>query len=68
MTATEAAIPAYWRVELDGPGTPLVAVYTLSGDVYREVVTAAAGDCVRVDMPFPVELRPAEWAGPRQEG
>lgn len=60
----EAGIPAFWRVELDGPDTPLVTVCALHGDVYREVTTVAAGDRATVDVPFRVELRPAEWAGP----
>ena len=64
----EFGVPAYWRVELDGPGTPLVVVYGLDGDVYREVRTIAAGEAVRVDRPFPVEVRPAELVGPRRRG
>jgi Uma2 family endonuclease len=61
-----AGIPAYWRVELDGPGTPAVVRYELDGDVYREVGTVRAGESVVVDVPFPVELRPAELVGPRR--
>jgi Uma2 family endonuclease len=59
-----AGIPAFWRVELDGPGTPLIVVHTLHGDVYREVVTVRAGESVTVDLPFPVELRPSDWIEP----
>jgi Uma2 family endonuclease len=61
-----AAIPAYWRVELDGLGTPAVVMYVLDGDAYREVGTVRAGESVRVDVPFPIELRPAELVGPRR--
>ncbi len=64
----QAGVPAYWRVELDEPGAPLVAVYTLHGDVYREVLTARAGESVTVDAPYRVQLRPAELAGPRRKG
>ena len=61
-----AGIPAYWRVELDGPGTPCVVVHALDGAVYREVVTVRAAETVTVDVPFAVELRPAELVGPRR--
>jgi Uma2 family endonuclease len=63
-----AGIPAYWRVELDGPGTPAVVMHVLDGGVYRETGTVRAGESVVVDVPFPVELRPAELAGPRRTG
>jgi Uma2 family endonuclease len=64
----EAGVPAFWRVELDGPGTPLVVVCALDGDAYREVVTVRAGDVVTMGAPYPVELRPAELVGPRRKG
>jgi Uma2 family endonuclease len=64
----EHGVQAYWRVELTGPGTPAVVMHELSGAVYREVVTVSAGESVLVDVPFPVELRPAELAGPRRSG
>jgi hypothetical protein len=38
------------------------------GGIYREVATVRAGESVPVDVPFPVELRPAELAGPRRRG
>jgi Uma2 family endonuclease len=63
-----AGIPAFWRVELDGPGTPLVVVYALDGDVYREVRTVRSGEVVSVDVPFRVQLRPADLVGPRRKG
>lgn len=62
----EAAVPSYWRVELDGPGAPLVVMYELAGDVYREVASVAAGESVTVQVPFAVEVRPAELVGPRR--
>ena len=63
-----AGIPAYWRVCLDAPEAPTVAVSALDGDVYREVATVRAGESRLVDVPFPVELRPAELVGPRRRG
>jgi Uma2 family endonuclease len=60
-----AGIPAYWRVELDGPGTPAIVMHVLDGGVYRETGTVRAGESTMVDVPFPVELRPAGLAGPR---
>jgi Uma2 family endonuclease len=62
----EAGVPAYWRVELDGPEAPFAVLYELDGDVYREVASVSAGDVVLVDRPFPVQLRPAELVGPRR--
>jgi len=60
-----AGIPSYWRVEMDGPGTPLVVVYVLRGDdTYREAVTVRAGESITIDVPFRVELRPAGWIEP----
>jgi Uma2 family endonuclease len=64
----ENGVVAYWRVELVGPGAPTVVMHELSDDVYREVGTVRAGESVVVDAPFPVELRPAELAGPRRRG
>ena len=61
-----AGIPAYWRVVLDEPDAPAVVVHALDDGVYREVVTVRAGESVIVDVPFPVELRPAELVGPRR--
>jgi hypothetical protein len=62
----EAGVPAYWRVELEGAGTPSVTVYELAAPAYREVRTVAAGSVAVVPTPFRVELRPAELAGPRR--
>ena len=62
----EAGVPAYWRVELEGVGTPSVTVYELAGVAYREVTTVAVGSVAVVATPFRVELRPAELAGPRR--
>lgn len=62
----EAGVPAYWRVELEGPEAPSITVYSLTDAIYRQVGTVRAGEAVVVDVPFPVELRPAELAGPRR--
>ena len=61
----EGGVPAYWRVELDGPDTPMVVAYELDGGAYREAAVVRAGESVVVDVPFPVEVRPAELVGPR---
>jgi Uma2 family endonuclease len=62
----ENGVPAYWRVELDGRDTPMVVAYQLGGDVYREVATVRSGESAVLDVPFPVELRPADLVGPRR--
>ena len=62
----EHGVRAYWRVELTGPGTPAVVVHELSDGVDREVRTVRAGESVVADVPFAVEVRPAELAGPRR--
>jgi len=62
----EGGVPAYWRVELDGPDTPMVVAYELDGGAYREAAVVRAGESVVVDVPFPVEVRPAELVGPRK--
>ncbi len=62
----ENGVVAYWRVELTGPGTPAVVLHELAGGVYREVRTVRAGEAVVVDVPFTVEVRPAELVGPRR--
>ena len=62
----EGGVRAYWRVELEGPDAPLVVVYALEGDVYREVATVRSGETAEVDVPFPVEIRPADLVGPRR--
>ena len=64
----EAGVPAYWRVELEGPDAPAVVVHELAEGVYREVRTVRAGEATVVEVPFRVELRPAELAGPRSRG
>lgn len=62
----ENGVVAYWRVELTGPGTPAVVLHELADGVYREARTVQAGESV--DVPFAVEVRPAELAGPRRRG
>jgi Uma2 family endonuclease len=62
----EAGVPAYWRVELDGPDTPMLVAYGLDGDVYGEVAVVRAGQSAVLHAPFPVEVRPAELVGPRR--
>jgi Uma2 family endonuclease len=60
----EFGIPAYWIVEPD-PEQPAVTEFRLAGDAYREVVTAAGPEPFATDVPFPVQIVPAELvAGP----
>lgn len=62
----ESGVPAYWRVEMDGAGAPSIVLHRLDGNVYREVGVVRAGDSAVVDVPFRVELRPADLVGPRR--
>jgi Uma2 family endonuclease len=56
----EAAIPVYWRVELqDGPR---IVVSTLSRGRYITRATLTAGTTGRITKPFPVEIDPAHLA------
>jgi Uma2 family endonuclease len=53
----EAAIPVYWRVELQD--TPRIVVSSLSGGRYVTRSTVAAGTRGRITRPFAVEIDPA---------
>jgi Uma2 family endonuclease len=53
----EAAIPVYWRVELQD--TPKIVVSTLSRGRYVTRATLTAGTRGRITRPFGVELDPA---------
>lgn len=48
-----------------GPSRPH-PVTALDDGAYREVATVRAGESVTVDVPFPVELRPAGLVDPRR--
>jgi len=57
----EAAIPVYWRVELqDGPK---IVVCALSRGRYVTRTTLTAGTRGRITRPFAVELDPADMVG-----
>jgi Uma2 family endonuclease len=58
-----AGIPAYWRVELSGSGTPLVALHRLTGDVYREEAVVHTGEHRDVSYPAALSLEPAILSG-----
>lgn len=60
----EFGIPAYWIVDPD-PERPAITEFRLAGGAYREVVTAAGPEPFATDVPFPVQIVPAELvAGP----
>lgn len=54
----EAAIPVYWRVELQD--TPKIVVSSLSRSRYLARTTLTAGTKGRITKPFAVELDPAD--------
>jgi Uma2 family endonuclease len=54
----EAAIPIYWRVELQD--TPRIVVSSLSRGRYLTRSTATAGTRSRITKPFAVEIDPAD--------
>jgi Uma2 family endonuclease len=51
-------IPRYWIVD---PAERSLAVLTLGGKTYQEETTVKAGTRWRTDVPFPVELDPADF-------
>ncbi|MER6105283.1 Uma2 family endonuclease [Streptomyces sp. NPDC001832] len=56
MLYAEAAIPHFWRLELDP--APMLVVYELHGGRYVERTTALAGATTRLDAPFPFAIDP----------
>jgi Uma2 family endonuclease len=64
----EAGVPAYWRIEMTGPGAPFVVAYELDGGGYREVATVRAGEETTVTTPFPVTIRPTDLVAPSWRG
>ncbi len=59
----EAGIPAYWRVELHGPDSPLVVAYALGATGYAEVGSASGTERLHVTEPFAVEVQPTALVG-----
>ncbi|CAL9416864.1 hypothetical protein SUDANB58_01764 [Streptomyces sp. enrichment culture] len=57
MLYAEAAVPHFWRLELDP--APMLAVHELEGGRYVERVIALAGATTHLDAPFPVAIDPA---------
>lgn len=62
---SEAAVPAYWRVEPEARGGPIIHLYRLIGGRYREVDTVKAGELKEIDWPIYCGVAPAELSGPR---
>jgi Uma2 family endonuclease len=54
----EAAIPVYWRVELQD--APRIVVSTLTRGRYVTRSTVTAGTAARITKPFPVQIDPAQ--------
>ncbi|MEO3871356.1 Uma2 family endonuclease [Nonomuraea sp. B12E4] len=57
-----AGIPLYWCVEPDGP---ILYVYELEGDSYKEPVAHKAGTTVTLSSPYRVSFDPADLVGRR---
>ena len=55
----EAGIPSYWRVEGVSDGEPIIVVYELDGDHYRQAAVIHAGERITVGRPFRMTLDPA---------
>lgn len=60
----EAGIPTYIRIELAGPGAPVVYVYRLEHTAYRESARVPAGQMVTLKEPIEVSFEPAELLAP----
>lgn len=62
----EAGIPAYWRVELQGPDSPVIVAYALERGRYMQVGHASRQETLRLAEPFVVEIAPASLVGPQR--
>ncbi|MBB1262183.1 Uma2 family endonuclease [Streptomyces alkaliterrae] len=56
----EAAIPHFWRLELEP--APMIVAYELESGRYTERATALAGATTHLDAPFPIAMDPAGLA------
>lgn len=63
----EAGIGYFGRVELELPGGPGIEIFELTAGRYHEVVRVRGAERAVVQMPFAVELTPAELQGPRPQ-
>ncbi|MEV6163783.1 Uma2 family endonuclease [Streptomyces sp. NPDC052052] len=62
MLYAEAAIPHFWRLEFDP--APMLVVHELQAGCYVERTTALSGTTTHLDVPFPLDIDPANL--PRQ--
>lgn len=62
----QAGVDWYMRVELTGPGAPLVCAYRRDGEDYVEYARAAAGEELRLTEPVAVTFDPAVLLSRRQ--
>ncbi|MCM2579006.1 hypothetical protein [Streptomyces meridianus] len=54
MFDSRAAIPHFWRLEVDP--APMLVVYELEDGRYVERTTALAGATAHLDSPFPIAI------------
>lgn len=63
--AAEVGIPYYLRVEIDAQrDSAEMHLFELVGDEYRPVASALAGERFAIDVPFAVDLDPADLLEP----
>jgi hypothetical protein len=58
-------IPFYLEVELDGAGTPRMAVFRPRGRGYVRIAEARAGETLEPTEPYDIRFDRAEFAGRR---
>jgi Uma2 family endonuclease len=62
--AAEVGIPYYLRVEIDQRDSAEMHLFELAGGEYRPIASALAGERFAIDLPFVVDLDPADLLEP----